>query len=139
MGRALCFIFICLAAQAGAQSIEAARWLLWQEAQAACQMSGGAPSIRETGLIERDLDGDGALDLLIAHEGFICGEVGRSGFCGVQVCTLKIWLNRGGQLILTEEFLGMNIAVDTNTPPVITGYGHGGGAWSIRWTGTGFR
>ena len=126
-------------ASVAAQSSEAARWLLWQEAQQACSMHGGAPSIRETGLIERDFDADGALDLLIAHEGFICGEVGRSGFCGMQVCTTKIWLDRGGRLVLQEDFLGMLIEVDNSVPPVITGRAHGGAAWTMRWTGTGFR
>ena len=122
-----------------AQSSEAVRWLLWQEAQEACSHGGGAPSIRETGLIERDFDGDGAMDLMIAHEGFICGEFGRSGYCGAQVCTFKIWLSRGGQLVLHENSLGMAIAVDDDVPPVISGHAHGGAAWTMRWSGTGFR
>jgi len=52
---------------------------------------GGRGSIDPAGVIERDLDGDGRDDLIIAHEAISCtsgGQFGRSMFCGMQVCSV---------------------------------------------------
>lgn len=136
--------FLCMALFAAsplsavAQSSNAARYLMNEELATACEGRGG-PARIDGGLVERDFDGDGRIDLLIAHDGIACGSTGRSGFCGAQVCTVKVWLRRGDLLRLESEFLGGGVNVDDGTPPTISGYGHGGGTWSMRWDGTGFR
>ena len=63
----------------------------------------------------------------------------RSGFCGVQVCTFKIWLRRGKLLKLEADMLGMLVKVGTGQRPLIEWLFHGGGAQSMRWDGSAFR
>ena len=65
------------AAPVAAQSSNAARYLLQQELSKACEFSGGGGQISNGGLMERDFDGDGRDDLLIAHEAIRCGGSGR--------------------------------------------------------------
>ncbi|WP_306132705.1 hypothetical protein [Roseivivax marinus] len=127
------------AAPVAAQSSNAARYLLQQELSKACEFSGGGGQISNGGLMERDFDGDGRDDLLIAHEAIRCGGSGRSSFCGMQVCSVRIWLRRGDLLTLEKDMLGGGIEVSGGTPPTISGYGHGGGQWSMRWSGGAFR
>ncbi|SLN46747.1 hypothetical protein ROJ8625_02262 [Roseivivax jejudonensis] len=123
---------------ASAQSSNAARYLLEQELSAACTGIDGRARL-DGGLVERDLDGDGRQDLLISHEGIVCGQTRRSGFCGAQVCSVKIWLRRGDLLELETEFLGGGITVGTGARPTISGFGQGGKGWTTRWDGTAFR
>ncbi|GIT91278.1 hypothetical protein JANAI62_17340 [Jannaschia pagri] len=134
----LVLAFALLGSPAAAQSSNAARYLAAQEVSEACDGRGGTVS---DGLFERDLDGDGRDDLLIAHEGIRCagGGFARSAYCGMQVCTVKIWLRRGDLLKLEEEFLGGGITLGPTSVPVISGYAHGGASWSMRWSGGGFR
>lgn len=124
---------------AAAQSSNAARYLQGEAIADACR--GGAGSLDPRGLIERDLDGDGEVDLVISHEWIECmtgGQFSRSFHCGMQVCTVLIYLRRGQLLQLTDEFLGGGVEVGPGQVPEITGFAHGGGTWSIRWNGREF-
>ena len=125
---------------AAAQSSNAARYLQGEAIAEAC--GGGTGSLDPKGLIERDLDGDGEVDLVISHEWIECtsgGQFGRSLNCGMQVCTVLIYLRRGQLLQLTDEFLGGGVEVGPGQIPEITGFAHGGGTWSIRWNGREFK
>ncbi|MFW2543344.1 hypothetical protein ACN2XU_11930 [Primorskyibacter sp. 2E107] len=131
-----------LSQPAAAQSSNAAQYLLRQNLVEACGGAGGtaAPGT----VIEADLDADGRQDLLIAHEMIECrtgsAPYGRSMLCGMQVCTVRIYLRRGNLLALTTDFLGGGVTVNRNaTPPLISGYAHGGGPWAIRWRDGAFR
>ncbi|WP_425099780.1 hypothetical protein [Tropicibacter sp. S64] len=135
-------LLLCLPVAATAQSSKAAAYLLDQNIAEAC--NGGPGTAGPGTLVEADFDGDGRQDLLIAHEGIACrtadSPLGRSGLCGMQVCSVRIYLRRGQLLDLKEDFLGGGITVDTRaTPPVIGGYAHGGARWSMRWQNGGFR
>ncbi|MGL5012602.1 MAG: hypothetical protein ACRC6I_22265 [Paracoccaceae bacterium] len=119
-----------------AQDSNAARYLAAEALDAACQ-AGGA--FRPGGLIERDLTGDGRDDLIIDHGGIRCeGEDAVSGYCGMQACTVLIYVREGGLLMPAVEMLAAGIEVDDANPPAISGYAHGGDPWSFRWTGERF-
>ena len=125
-----------------AQSSNAARYLAAENLVDAC---GDAPGrFGPGGLIEADFDADGRTDLLVSHEAVRCGgdaaSSGRSLMCGMQVCSVRIYLRRGQVLALVEDFLGGGVTVNADaTPPVVSGYAHGGAAWSRRWSGDRFR
>ena len=92
MFRFLALGLIGLAGPAAAQTSNAAAYLLDEQLTAACGTDASA-FMDPAGLIERDFDGDGRLDLLISHEGITCPNAEfntRSGYCGVQVCSVLL-------------------------------------------------
>jgi len=121
---------------APAQSSNAAQWLADREIAQAC---GGPGTFDTGGIIERDLTGDGRDDLILSHEAIRCASGGRSGFCGAQVCSVLIFVRDGDLMVEKTNMLGGGVSVSVDRSPVISGYGHGGGRWSIRWTGSAFR
>lgn len=136
---ALMALFAVAATPAAAQSSRAAAYLMGQEIAEGC--GGGEGTIEPSGFVERDLTGDGRADLLVAHEAIRCltgGAHGRSLMCGVQVCSVRVYVREGALLALREDLLGAGVTVDGSTPPVVSGFSHGGAAWSFRWTGRGF-
>lgn len=116
----------------------AASYLVSQEIAEAC--NGGPGRYDPAYVIERDLDGDGRADLLIAHEGIECDGPGRSGECGMMVCSFKVWLRRGELLTLGfDNLLGADVTVGPGPTPEIRWLAHDGTPMEIRWDGTGFR
>ncbi|MEM7302525.1 MAG: hypothetical protein AAF468_15710 [Pseudomonadota bacterium] len=116
---------------------KAVQYLANQEITEACDGADG--KFEAGGLIERDLDGDGRADLVLSHEGISCRRnFSRSGFCGAQVCTVKIYLRRGNLLKLVDEFLGAGVKVGGGKRPKITAFGHGGGKTVVRRNGSSF-
>ncbi|MEN3791995.1 hypothetical protein [Fulvimarina sp. MAC3] len=133
---ALIACLACLAAvpPAAARS-KAAQWLVGEALKEACGKGG---TIDDSGVIERDLDGDGPADLIIAHDAVQC-PAGPSATCGNQVCAVKIYLRRGS---LLEEFIatrGSAVKVGTGSPPPISMRLEGGGEVTARWDGQTFR
>lgn len=136
---ALAVIFVAVSGiGAAAQSYSKAAWyLMAQEIKAACP-SGGR--FKAAGAIERDLNGDGRKDLLLSHGLITCkGSRPMSGYCGMQVCTVKIFVRQGQLLKLKSDFLGGGVTLGPTNVPVISGYAHGGAPWAIRWNGRSFR
>lgn len=122
----------------GFAASKAADYLLQQELQSACEGRGGR--IRLEGFIERDFTGDGRKDLIIAHDAIECdGGRSRSGFCGMQVCTIKIFVRRGPLLQLEEDFLGLIGGISADPVPVIRLFGHGGTESQMQWNGRNFQ
>ena len=143
-GRRMKHILACLAvvlavtAPAQARS-RAADYLVAEQIAAAC--NGGSGTIEPVGVIERDLTGDGAADLIIAHEAITCtggGHTGRSLYCGMQVCSVHFFVRRGALLEPVLEMFGGGVAAGPGDVPVITMHGHGGGQGSVRWNGRTF-
>ena len=91
LGLALAILSV---GDAAAQSYsKAARYLMAQEIKASCPMGGRFTS---KGAIERDLTGDGRKDLVLAHGELRCkGNRSLSKYCGMQVCTVKIFVREG--------------------------------------------
>lgn len=115
----------------------AAAYLRDEQISLACGGRGGV--MKPEGMIERDLTGDGREDLLIDHRGISCNGSPRSSLeCGIQVCSMRIYVREGQLLRLKEEFLGMQPTIGNEQVPVIRVLGHGGGQAAIRWTGYGF-
>lgn len=115
----------------------AAQYLMAQEIKAACP-SGGR--FKRAGAVERDLTGDGRKDLVLAHGGLTCkGDNPISRLCGMQVCTVKLFVREGQLLKPKSDFLGGGVTLGPTSVPVISGYAHGGAAWAIRWNGRDFR
>lgn len=141
MIRAAVLGLVLLVATVGAASAQsyskAARYLMAQEIKTACP-SGGRFSSK--GAIERDLTGDGRKDLVLAHGGVTCkGSNNISRRCGMQVCTVKLFVRQGQLLKLKSDFLGGGVTLGPTNVPVISGYAHGGAPWAIRWNGRNFR
>ncbi|MEF2547719.1 hypothetical protein VQ045_11165 [Aurantimonas sp. E1-2-R+4] len=104
-------LLLALAAPADARS-KAAAFLVKEQIASACE--GGRGSIDPADVIERDLDGDGRDDLIIAHDAVTCtsgGQFGRSAFCGMQVCSVNFYLRRGPLLQISHEMLGGGVTV----------------------------
>ncbi|WP_372426898.1 hypothetical protein [Salinarimonas chemoclinalis] len=98
---------------------------------------GGTPGeLQSEGRIERDLDGDGLEDLIVSHEWMRCtggmGMAGRSEFCGMQVCSVNIYVRRGSGFDLAREMLGADVRVGSGARPEITMRAHGGDVFGIR-------
>ncbi|HRX59809.1 MAG TPA: hypothetical protein P5260_01140 [Candidatus Competibacter sp.] len=128
--------FFCHISPAIAES-KAAAYLVKKEIAEACDGEDG--SIKKSAIIEHDLTGDGKNDLIISHEGIACASGGRSGFCGAQVCSFKIYVREGELLKLKEEMLGSDVRVSSEANPTIHWHAHGGSAQKFRWNGKDFR
>lgn len=127
-----------LSVSADARS-RAADYLVAEQIAAAC--NGGRGTIEPAGVIERDLTGDGAADLIIAHEAITCtggGHTGRSLYCGMQVCSVHFYVRRGALLEPVLEMLGGGVVAGPGDVPAISMHGHGGGEGSVRWNGRTF-
>ena len=138
MGSGVLAAVLMVTATEGQARSNAAEYLIREEIAAACD--GGAGSIDPTAVIERDLTGDGRADLIISHEGIRCAGEGRSIFCGLQVCSVKVYVRRG-QLLdpEVEDLLGMTVTVGDGAVPVIRWFGHDGTGHSMSWNGQAFR
>ncbi len=95
--------------------------------------------MKKGGAIVRDLTGDGKADLLIDHDRIACRGGGRSGFCGMQVCSVYIYFNRNGRLTKSLDTLGGGVTIGKGKRPSISMYAHGGKSRRIRWDGKRFR
>jgi len=116
---------------ARAQSTDAqTREVLMREIAEACE--GARGKIAREGAIERDLDGDGLDDLIVSHEHIDCGGggggiAGRSLFCGMQVCSVNVYMRSPEGLVLEHETLGGGVEVGPGPVPTVRMYQHGGG------------
>lgn len=130
-------VLALLAAPAAAGS-RAAGYLIAEQIAEACEGQPG--EIDPEAAIERDLTGDGKADLIISHEGITCSGGARSLMCGMQVCSVMIYVREGSLLKLAVgDLLGGGVTVDGGNIPTISMHGHGGARGSIRWNGSAFR
>ncbi|MDV4169280.1 hypothetical protein [Rhodovulum sp. FJ3] len=102
----------------------------------ACMGAGGEMS--EASTYVKDLDGDGAQDLILDHGGVKCTN-GRNISCGAQVCTTEFFLQRDGTLAKEVEILGTITDLSNDPIPLISIWGHGGNQGEIRWNGRAFQ
>ena len=126
---------LAVAGPAEARS-KAAQYLIDQEIAEACS---GRGTIDGYGAVERDLTGDGRDDLIIFHDAISCETSVRSGFCGMQLCALKIYVRRGNLLKLEVDMMSVALEVSNDAVPTIGLASHGGESHSIRWDGKRFR
>ncbi|HVL22119.1 MAG TPA: hypothetical protein VM422_14260 [Amaricoccus sp.] len=129
---------VALAPRSAFALSNAAAYLASQEIGTAC---GGASGRYDPAyVVERDLDGDGRADLLIAHEGIECDGTGRSAECGMLACSIRIWLRRGELLELAvDDLQGYDVAVGAGPTPEIRWVASDGAPVSIRWDRNDFR
>ena len=125
-------VLVLLSAPASARSA-AAEYLVRKQIAEACEGKQG--KIDPAAVIERDLTGDGKADLVTSHQGIICADRTRGGFCGAQLCSVNIYVRRGALLELEHEMLGVNVSVKDG---VIHLYAHGGKPGTVRWSGRAF-
>lgn len=117
---------------------KAAEYLIAEQIADACDGKPG--TIDPRAVIERDLTGDGNADLIISHDGITCGRGGRSGLCGMQVCSVMIYVRRGPLLkLVVGDLLGMGVTVGDGKIPTIRSHAHGGKRHSMKWNGQEFR
>jgi len=120
---------------------KAADYLVAEQIAAACD--GGAGKMDPSGVIERDVTGDGRLDLILNHRGIWCDRAGegirQSGFCGAQLCSVLIYVREGQLLRLKKEVLSGGLGLGAGSRPEIHLFGHGGKPSTLRWDGNGFR
>ena len=126
------------AAGAYAQS-GSAKAIIQAQIREACEPGSG--TMKNGSAIIRDLTGDGKADLLIDHAYITCkgGASRRSGFCGMQVCSVYIYVNRNGRLTKSLDTLGGGVTIGKGKRPSISMYAHGGKSRRIRWDGKRFR
>jgi hypothetical protein len=118
----------------------AAKYLIDEQIAQACEWKGGGGTIDPAAVIEHDLTGDGQADLIISHDGIVCADGGRSDYCGMQVCSVMIYVRRGALLELAaEDKLGMGVSVGEGAIPTIHMYGQGGRPTALRWDGQAFQ
>ena len=116
---------------------KAALWLIDETVREGCDGRGG--TFDPQGVIQRDLDGDGREDLILAQEWLVCnGPMSRSLYCGVQACTVKVYLRRGALLEQAVDILGMAVTVGSGQWPTITHVAHGGQMLAFGWDGARF-
>jgi hypothetical protein len=132
-------VFVLSSSPAEALS-NAARYLIDEQIAEACEWKGGGGTIDPAAVIERDLTGDGRADLIISHEGIVCADGGRSDFCGMQVCSIMIYVRRGALLeVAADDVLGMGVSVGEGEIPTIHMLGHGGRPTALKWDGQAFQ
>jgi len=118
---ALAATAVLLSSPALARS-KAADYLVREEIAGACD--GGNGTINDSAVIERDLNGDGKTDLIIAHDGIKCANGSRSNACGMVVCTVNIYIREGALLkLMVDDPLGAGVTVGNGKFPL--------SAWSI--------
>lgn len=117
---------------------DAASGLVAQEVEAAC---GTDPGRYDPGfVVERDLDGDGTADLLVAHEGIECAAAARSALCGETACPIRIWLRRGdGFTSALDGVSGYDMTIGAGPVPEIRWVTENGAPAAVRWDGGAFR
>lgn len=134
---ALAATAVLLSSPALARS-KAADYLVREEIAGACD--GGNGTIDDFAVIERDLNGDGKADLIIAHEGIKCTNGSRSNACGMVVCTVNIYIREGALLqSMVDDLLGASVSVGNGKIPFIRMVDHAGKPHSLKWNGQGFR
>lgn len=132
----VCTAILALLPAAAAAGSKAANYLVSEEIAGACDGKKGR--IDSSAVIERDLTGDRKADLIISHDGIKCADGSRSAACGMQVCTVRLYVRRGELLKLALDMLGAGVRVDASPVPKITMYAHGGRQGGIRWDGSAF-
>ncbi len=121
---------------AQAQS-KAASYLVKQEIAEGCESHRG--TMDPSGIIERDLDGDGLPDLILADDALKCsGQSERSVNCGMQICSVTFYLRRGPLLQKVHEMLGAGVTVGEGRIPKVSMFAHGGSRGFVRWNGQTF-
>lgn len=130
------FVAVTITSPASAQS-KAAAYLIKQEISEGCESHRG--TLDTSGALERDLDGDGLPDLIIAQDKISCsGSSVRSLNCGMQVCSVTFYMRRGPLLQKTYEMLGAGVSVGSGRIPKVHMYAHGGQRGFVRWNGRSF-
>ena len=134
------FIFACslvlCCAPAGAAS-KAAEFLVREQISQACEGSPG--QIDPIAVVERDLTGDGRIDLIISHDGITCSNGSRSSFCGTQLCPVNFYVRRGGLLKREHKMLGAKVTVGDGDIPEIQMTAVDGKPGTVKWNGQKFR
>jgi hypothetical protein len=98
----------------------------------------GAGQFAPDAIVERDLTGDDASDLLISHDGLACRSGGRSSFCGIRTCLVVFYVRQDGRLSLNTEVLSIGVTIGAGDPPVIELTSDDGRPNPLRWNGTTF-
>ncbi len=131
-------IWLLLSGAAQAQSDIAPQVSAILEGHVAEGCTNGAGAF-QGGVYERDLTGDGLVDLIVDHGGITCTQgFGRSGFCGAQVCSVVFYVNQNGTLTEVQEILAIVGGISDTPRPLIGLHGHGGGRNFWRWNGAEF-
>jgi hypothetical protein len=92
------------------------------------------------GVIEKDLTGDGKLDLILDLSGLRCDGAynGTNGECGAAHCPVFLYVRRGPLLEFQFEVTSIGATVGDGSPPVITLVNFEYQEHTIRWNGRTF-
>lgn len=116
--KAVVFLLGVTAAGEIAAASKAAQYLVNQHVAEGCPDGGG--TFAAGGVIERDLTGDGKPDLVIDHSSLQCNGGGRSSFCGMQACSVDIYVREGALLKPAGNFLSVGgVRVQRGNPPIL--------------------
>lgn len=116
-----------------AAASKAAQYLVKQHAADGCPAGG---TFAAGGVIERDLTGDGKPDLVIDHSSLQCNDGGRSNACGMQACSVEIYVRVGALLKPAESFLSVGgVSLQGGNPPSLKMMSTNSKPYTVRWKG----
>ena len=116
--KAVVFSLSMTAAVELAAASKAAQYLVNQHVAAGCPDGGG--TFAAGGVIERDLTRDGKPDLVIDHSRLQCNHGGQSSFCGMQACSVDIYVREGALLKPAGNFLSVGgVSLQSGNPPIL--------------------
>ncbi len=124
-----------LSPQSGALT-KATNYLVSKQLSKACH-NGQGRVLREA-IIERDITGDGKLDLILDLSGFECDR-GKNEFCETQNCTIVIYIRKGRHLRKVGDYITENLSVSRGSRPIISMWDAERKPYSVRWTGERFK
>jgi hypothetical protein len=136
----LTMLIAALAASPAAALSKAAEYLVAEQLRLAC--SGQEGGFEPGGIDERDLTGDGKLDLIIDHGAVSCraggNHSGRSVECGAAACMVLFYVRTGKLLKLSLEIASVGAVVGSGKVPVIELIGFEFQKGFVRWNGREF-
>lgn len=91
-----------------------------------------------TEIVERDLTGDGAADLILDLHGVRCADGGMSGGCGPAACNANVYVRTSGLLKLVTEEFSVGFEIGPGDPPSIEFKDRKFQSYRLRWNGKSF-
>lgn len=99
----------------------------------------GPGTFKASEIVERDLTGDGAADLILDLHGIACAGGGIASDCGPAACNANIYVREKGLLRLKAEEFSVGFEIRPGNPPPIELTDRNFDKYTIRWNGSGFR
>jgi hypothetical protein len=105
----------------------------------ACEFAGGDGKFNPDSILERDVTGDGEIDLILDFRGLQCKDADSGALCGVRACLVQVYVHQGGKLNRKIHELSVGIMLGKGSRPSLTFISHEGIYSTMRWQNGRFR